>query len=162
MQISQRVCQPFDATPELVFGLLLDGARFAPCFRGCGPIPGIRRIELLGPVQVGSVRRIENTDGSVLGERLEVIECPQHHAYTLSGFRPPFSWLVHSGAADWRLRQLAAGTEVCWCYRFTLTSVFAYPLGWPLLKIFMRCAMTRCLRAMARELSARPPTANEV
>jgi hypothetical protein len=112
-------------------------------------------------VQVGSLRRVENTDGSVLGERLEVIECPQRHAYTLSGFRPPFSWLARSGAADWRLRRLAAGTEVCWCYRFTLSSVFAYPLCWPLLKIFMRCAMTRCLHEMARDLSANAIVANE-
>jgi len=41
---------------------------------------------------------------------------------------------------------------VSWDYAFTLTSVFAWPLAAPLLHIFMRGAMRRCLAAMAHEL----------
>lgn len=49
----------------------------------------------------------------------------------LPGFRPPFSWLVTRGEADWRIQKANGGTDVVWRYTFTLTTPLVYPLGVP-------------------------------
>ena len=72
----------------------------------------------------------------------------------LPGFRPPFSWLVTRGEADWRIQKANGGTEVVWCYTFTLTTPLVYPLGALVIRFFMRQAMRRCLAAIADLLAA--------
>ena len=41
-----------------------------------------------------------------------------------------------------------------WTYRFVLTSALAWPLAFPVLRVFMQGAMQRCLREFARTLEA--------
>jgi len=48
------------AAPAAVFALALDPQRFAPLFRGCGPVPAIRRIEALDAPAVGARRASRN------------------------------------------------------------------------------------------------------
>jgi hypothetical protein len=149
MQIRVLAEHTFPAPPAAVFALAVDPVRFPPTFRGCGPVPAVRRITLLAPLAVGSLRELENSDGTRLTERVTALDAPTHHAYTLTGLAPPLSWLVRAGHADWTFTGVAGGTHVRWRYDWELSSGLAWPAAWPLLQGFMRRAMRRCLRAMA-------------
>jgi uncharacterized protein YndB with AHSA1/START domain len=149
MQIRLLAQHTFPAPPAAVFALALDPARFPATFRGCGPIPAVRRITAQLPLAVGATRELENSDGSRVTERITALEAPRHHAYTLTGLAPPFSWLVRAGHADWTFTGEGEGTHVQWRLDWELASPLAWPVAWPLLQGFMRGAMRRCLRAMA-------------
>jgi hypothetical protein len=153
MQIRLHVERTIQASPVAVFALALDPARFPATFSGCGPIPAIRSITLNGPLAVGGTRELENSDGSRLTERITALTAASHHAYVLSGIRPPLSLLAVRGEADWTFTAVGEGTRVSWDYVITLTSPLAWPLAWPVLRGCMQTAMRRCLDAMARELS---------
>lgn len=166
------------AAPSAVFALAMDPERFPALFEGYGPIPGLKRITPLAPPAVGSLRALENLDGSKLRERITALQPPHHHAYVLDGFRAPLSWLAREGQADWRFDPeppagsapaprstvparsafpgidtgADTGTRVRWTYRFELTSPLAWPLAAPLLQGCMRAAMRRCLERMAQSL----------
>ena len=152
MRISCQAQQTMACAPAAAFALLLDPHRFPATFTGFGPIPGIRAVTLDAPLAIGSTRRIHNDDGSVLVETITALDAPTHHGYTLGGFRPPFSWLVRRGVADWSLHAGPSSARVCWRYDFDLTHAWAYPLAALLLKWFMARAMRRCLDNMARML----------
>jgi uncharacterized protein YndB with AHSA1/START domain len=152
MGIELRVERTINAPPATVFALALDAARFPATFRGCGPIPALRRITANIPSAVGSTRTVESSDGSIMTERITAFDAPHRHAYTLSGLRPPLAWLARGGDAEWTFASAGDGTRVSWRYAFTLTSAVAWPIAAPLLHIFMRGAMRRCLAAMARDL----------
>jgi hypothetical protein len=149
MIVKTQATRRFCATPETVYDLIVDATRFPRTFTGYGPIPAVSTIVLDGPLRVGGTRRISNADGSVLTEHVTGLERPLHHAYTLFGFRPPFSWLVTLGVADWCIRSKDEGTEVIWRYVFTLSNPLVYPLCMLLIDLFMRRAMQRCLANMA-------------
>ncbi|HZP64751.1 MAG TPA: SRPBCC family protein [Rudaea sp.] len=140
------------AAPEAVYALSLDPVRFPATFAGFGPIPGLRRITPHGPPEVGATRDVEDLGGVVMCERIEALEPGRRHAYALSGLKPPLSWLVREGRADWRFLPDAVGTRVTWSYAFELTSPVAAVLATPLLRVFMRGAMQRCLDVMATQL----------
>ena len=138
------------------FALLTDHQRFPTVFTGYGPIAAIRSVSLAAPLAIGAIRRVHSADGSTLSETITALDPPQHHAYVLSGFRPPFSWLVRRGEANWLVSAGTATTFVRWDYVFTLTSAAIYPLAAPLLRLFMTGAMGRCLDNMAQLLEAAP------
>jgi len=154
MKIEICVARTLAAPPAAAFALALDASRFAATFTGCGPIPALRRITVHGAPAVGSTREVESSDGSLLTERITAFDPPRQHAYTLSGLQPPLAWLVSTGDADWTFADADGATRVNWRYAFTLTSALAWPLAAPLLHVFMRAAMRRCLDAMARVLEA--------
>jgi hypothetical protein len=82
-----------------------------------------------GEPKVGARRRIELTDGSVMGEELLAFERPLRHAYRWTDPPAlPLSLLVRRGTGDWTFTPEAGGTRIAWSYRFELTS----PLAWPL------------------------------
>jgi len=154
MRIEVCVERTIDTAPAAVFALALDAKRFPATFNGCGPIPALRRITPLAPPAIGSTREVESSDDSVLIERITLFDPPHRHAYTLSGLRPPLAWLVNTGAADWIFAAAGSATRVTWRYAFDLTTPLAWPVASPLLHIFMRTAMRRCLDAMARIFEA--------
>jgi uncharacterized protein YndB with AHSA1/START domain len=154
MSIDLRAEWRFSAAPEAVFDLCVDPARFPQTFTGYGPIPAIRQISLDGPLRTGAQRRIHNSDGSVLDERVTLLERPHRHGYELSGFRAPFAWLVTLGRADWQIEAADDGTRVTWLYRFTPRSAVVRPFSWLLLRGFLQPAMRRCLRNMDRLLAS--------
>lgn len=147
------------APAEAAFALAMDPERFPTLFRGCGPIPGVRRITRHAPSTVGATRTLDNDDGTQLREVITAFDVPRRHAYTLTGMRPPFSWLVRAGHADWTFTANGEGCAVRWCYRFDLASGLSWPVAAPLLQIFMRGAMRRCLAAMAAALAPPPASA---
>lgn len=153
MHITCHAQRDFPGSAAQAFALCIDSARFAQWFRGYGPIAAITRIEADGAPRVGGQRTVHNADGSVLHERISALEPPHRHAYTLSGFRPPISWLLREGAAAWQITAQATGTQVRWHYTFTLTSPLAWLLAKPVLAIFMAGAMRRCLDTMALALN---------
>jgi hypothetical protein len=141
------------APPPAAYGLSLDADRFPALFSGFGPIPRLRAIRLHAPPAVGSTREVEDANGVVMLERITVLDPPQRHAYTLGGFVAPLSWLAREAHADWRFTAHDGGTDVVWHYRFELTSPLAWPLAFPILRVFMQGAMRRCLAAMAASLA---------
>lgn len=155
MAVLLTAARTLPCPPTVAFALATDPERFPGFFTGFGPIPALRRITLHGPLGVGSSRQVDSSDGSALTERVVAHAPPQHHAYVLSGFRPPLGLLVREGLAEWHFVPQAEGTLVTWTYRFELTSFLVWPLAAPALHVFMRGAMQRCLDAMA-EACAQP------
>lgn len=155
MKIRCHATLDFSGEPEPVFRLMLDTESFPACFTGFGLIPAIRKIRLAEPLAVGVRRQIYNADHSVLTETVTVLDKPFRHAYVLSGFSAPFSWLVRQGEADWQLESKSGVTKVAWTYDFTVTSVLVYPVCFALLKFFMQGAMRRCLENMEAVCSAK-------
>ncbi|MBL0028332.1 MAG: SRPBCC family protein [Rhodanobacteraceae bacterium] len=153
MTIDLAARHTFSAAPAAVFALAVDGERFPVLFRGFGPIPGLRRITLHGPLAAGVTRDVEGEDGVVMLETVTALEPGRRHAYSLSRLRPPLSWLVRVGHADWTFSPEGDGAAVIWRYRFELATPLAWPLAAPLLTIFMQGAMRRCLAAMAQALA---------
>jgi len=155
VNVQLRAQRRIAASSAAVYALAIDAQRFPAVFTGCGPIPGLRRITLHGEPAVGTTRDVEDNAGVVMHERIDALEPGRRHAYTLSGLRPPFAWLVRVGHADWTFTPAGnAATDVVFSYDFELTSALAWPLAAPLLRVFMRGAMQRCLDGMARALES--------
>jgi hypothetical protein len=155
MQVHCHAERNFSCPPARVFELMVDPVRFPLAFRGYGLIPAIRTIELETPLAAGAIRRIHNADGSTLTEQITILDPPSLHAYTLGGFRPPFSWLVVRGDARWSVDGEDSQAFVRWDYVFTLSTGLAWPLAAVLLRVFMARAMQRCLDNMATLLAGR-------
>lgn len=153
MSVSCHAERSLPCRPEVAFAMAVDPDRFPGFFTGFGPIPAVRGVRLHGPLAVGSTRSVYNADGAVLLETITAHDPPVLHAYRLTGFRPPFSWLVARGDANWAVTGHEYGSRVCWDYEFTLARRWLWPLAAPLLKIFMARAMHRCLKNMARALA---------
>ena len=154
MKIICSAARTFNSEPAPIFELMVDAAGFPGCFTGYGLIPAIRSIRLAEPLAVGVIRHIYNADNSVLIEKVTLLDRPNRHRYTLSGFQAPFSWLVCLGESDWQLSKQESGTDVRWTYEFTLSTFLLYPVCFILLKFFMQGAMQRCLENMFDILNA--------
>ena len=154
MKIICHTDRIFISEPASIFDLMTDPSSFPGCFTGYGLIPAIVSIGLNEPLAVGVIRHIYDADGSVLNEKVTLLDKPNRHCYTLSGFKSPFSWLVRQGESDWQLSRQERGTHVRWTYKFTLTTFLLYPICFILLKFFMQGAMQRCLENMSDMLNA--------
>jgi len=154
LNIQLRTQRRIAASAEAAYALAIDAQRFPAVFTGYGPIPGLRRITLHGEPAVGTTRDVEDKAGVVMHERIDALEPGRRHAYTLSALKPPFAWLVRVGHADWTFTPAGNASDVVFSYAFELTSILAWPLAAPLLHVFMRGAMQRCLDGMARVLES--------
>ena len=117
-------------------------------FRGFGPIPAIIKAEMVdgGEMREGGVRRIENSDGSVIDEEIITFNKTGRQTYRLvRGFKFPISLLIESGGGDWKFTATAKGTRIDWEFYFMLTSGLFYPVGLLLVQVFMQTAMQQCL-----------------
>jgi hypothetical protein len=137
---------------EAVFARAVAPDEMPKIVRGWGPVPGLERVEVLdgGPLEVGKVRRIHNTDGSTLDEEILVLDPPSTHAYRLYGdFRGIAKLLVREGQGRWSFVEIADDqTEVSWRYEFTLTSALAWPLAVPMMKVAFAKMQRRSLEAL--------------
>ena len=152
MDVNIRVDRRFPmARPEL-FALAISNDVLVKTFVGAGPIPAIRKAELLtpGPLATGSRRRVSNSDGSVIDEEITALETPSRHIYRLpGGFAFPFNLMVREAEGDWKFSDAAGGTEIVWNYRFSLTTPLFFPVVAPIVRIFFKKAMERCLAGIA-------------
>ncbi len=156
MHATCRAERTLPCRPEVAFAMAVDPDRFPAFFSGFGPIPAVRGILLHGPLAVGSTRSIHNADGAVLMETITAYDPPVLHAYTLTGFRPPFGWGVRRGEATWLFSAHESGSRVFWDYSFELTRPWLWPIVALVLRLFMARAMHRCLKNMARTLAPKP------
>jgi Polyketide cyclase / dehydrase and lipid transport len=111
-------------------------------------------VRLHAPLAVGATRSVHNADGTVLEETIIAHDPPVSHAYTLSGFSPPSSWLVTRGEANWIITGHEFGARVSWDYEFEVTRRWLWPVSALLVKLFMIPAMHRCLKNMERALGS--------
>ena len=154
MKVSCHAERSLPCRPEVAFAMATDADRFPGLFTGFGPIPAIRGVVLHAPLAVGSTRSVHNADGTVLEETITAHDPPVSHAYTLSGFSAPFSWLVSRGEANWIITGPEFGARVSWDYEFTVTRRWRWLLAALLVKLFMIPAMHRCLKNMERALES--------
>lgn len=156
MEISTRVSRVMAAAPEKVYDFATDPDVFHTIFPGNALVPAVEKVSLAdpGPAQVGRLRHVDNSDGSRITELILALDRPSRHHYRLvEGFRPPFSWLVKTAEGDWSFVAEDGGTRVTWVYSFQLRSPLAAPLTLPIVRVFFRGAMARCLDLMSRALA---------
>lgn len=148
MQVYTGVSQEIKASPERVFELATAIATLPKVFKGYGPIPAIVDAEIVGggEIREGAIRRVKNSDGSVIDEEIICLKRPEKQVYRLlRGFKPPFSLLVRSGGGDWTFSTFDGGTSITWKFYFELTSFLAYPLMALIMKRYFRQALQDCL-----------------
>lgn len=144
-------CRFIAAEPARAFALSLDTAAFPAWFRGHGLVPAVERVSRLdaGPLQAGSRRRVESSDGNSVEETVLELTPPLRHRYRISGFAAPFGWWVSAAEADWRWTPQGAGVEVCWRYRFFPRSWLAQRIVGYIARRHFAAAMQACLSALA-------------
>lgn len=144
------------ASPEAVFDFVTSLSNLPKVFRGFGPIPAIAKAEMAdgGEMREGAVRRIENSDGSVIDEEMIAFKKPERQTYRLlRGFKFPISLLIESGGGDWKFTATPKGTRIDWEFYFMLTSPVFYPVGFLLVQVFMQTAMQQCLDNIQESLA---------
>jgi hypothetical protein len=157
MQVQTRATVTVAAPADKAFRLATDLSEFHRYFKGSGPIPAVLKVEWHPGAQPvpGARRDVHNSDGSVIVEELIELAPPARHRYRLvSGFKPPFSFLVEYAEGDWRFTPAGTGTRIDWHYAFKLRSPLALPVVAPIVHVFFRRAMQDCLEAMAARLAA--------
>lgn len=115
---------------ERVFDVLCDNATYVRAFGDRGIVKGVAGAEMLDgrPLEAGARRKISMRDGAIIVEDILALDRPERHRYRWTdGPRPPFSWMVRSGTADWLFSETEDGTRVVWSYRFELRSPLWYP-----------------------------------
>ncbi|MEC9466198.1 MAG: SRPBCC family protein [Myxococcota bacterium] len=139
---------------DIVFATATDATRFAQFFKGFGPIPGITSVKwLTHPPGAGGKREVLTADGHAIEEQVVALDKPHTHRYRIpGGFAAPFSWLVRSAEARWSFASHGPATIVTWDYTFELTHPLSALITVPLIKLFFRAAMQRCLKEIANAI----------
>ena len=140
MKLTTKTAASVTGSPEEVFGRAIDSSRFPAMYLAFGPIPAIVRVDELGSgPALGSKRRVNMSDGSIIDEELVAFERPSRYGYRwLTRPKPPFGWLIAGAVADWTFSGAAGKTRVDWLYTFELTSPVAAPLALIVMAIFRR------------------------
>jgi Polyketide cyclase / dehydrase and lipid transport len=136
------------ASPAVVFDFVTSLSNLPKVFRGYGLIPAIIKAEMADgrEMREGGVRRIENSDGSVIDEEIIAFKKRERQTYRLvRGFKFPISLLIDSGGGDWKFTAIPKGTRIDWEFYFMLTSPVFYPVGLLLVQVFMQKSMQQCL-----------------
>ncbi|WP_293349629.1 MULTISPECIES: SRPBCC family protein [unclassified Microcoleus] len=157
MLVKTNALVEIPASPEIVFDFVTSLSNLPKVFRGFGPIPAIVKAEMAdgGEMREGGVRRIENSDGSVIDEEMISFQKPERQSYRLvRGFKFPISLLIESGGGDWKFTATEKGTRIDWEFYFMLTSPVLYPVGLLLVQVFMQKAMQQCLDNIQQSLAS--------
>lgn len=98
------------AAPEAVMRFILDLDNWS-MFPGYGPVPAIRKAELVGDrFEVGARIRVTNSDGSVHHERVAVLE-PLRYVVEME-LDPPASWVMATIRETVDLSAAPEGTRI--------------------------------------------------
>ena len=154
VSVSTQAFITIPCKPEAAFDTATDAARFAQFFKGYGPIPGIVSVKwLTSPAAAGGKRRVDTADGVSIEEQVLALDKPHTHRYRIAGgFAVPFCWLVRSAEAKWSFASHGQDTIVTWDYSFELTHPLSALITLPLVKLFFRGAMQRCLSEIAEAI----------
>lgn len=142
------------APPERVFDFITAPEAVARTFHGHGPIPAATRSEVVdgGVLRVGAIRRVTNSDGSVIDEEIVALDRPARQGYRLlGGFKRPAAWLIRGARGEWRLDAANGGTRVAWTFTFELRGPLAWPFGALMRRPFRR-AMQKALAETRRQV----------
>jgi hypothetical protein len=156
MLVKTNALVEVSASAEAVFDFVTSLSNLPKVFRGFGPIPAIIKAEIVdgGEIREGSVRRIYNSDGSVIDEEMITLKKSERQTYRLvRGFKFPISLLIQSGGGDWHFTATPKGTRIDWEFYFMLTSPVFYPVGLLLVQVFMQKAMQQCLDNIQESLA---------
>ena len=151
MRLHIHTKRHFNGALQEVWDLVTDMERFPSFFGGFGPIPAVTQVEVLYDTpKKGEKRKVHSADGGIITEEIVDFSPPKEHRYRLiGGFAPPFSWMVFDAEGVWRLSEGDDGTWVVWDYSFGIRSWLLIWLTAPLVWIFFRGAMKKCLDKMA-------------
>lgn len=153
MHIETAAQEVMCGSQESVWAVVTDLTRFPSFFDGFLVIPSVEKIDVLYEEPVaGGMRKVHNSDGSVLEEEILVFAAPVEHRYRLcGGFTIPFSWMIHGAQATWICSKVSdTQTSVSWTYRFHIRSRILAPLTYVVVKLFFTRAMSLCLKSMAK------------
>lgn len=129
MQIQSNAQTTIDAEIEAVFDASTDCQNLPKLFTGYQGIPAIVRVKTVDglPLHEGSIRVVDNSDGSSIEEVIVSLQRPNTQSYELlRGFKPPFSWLVRSASGQWAYETIDHKTRVIWNFYFESPNVLAY------------------------------------
>jgi len=148
MKVQSQASIEIKASPERVFDFATAVYNLPKVFKGYGVIPAILSAEIVGggEMRSGVIRRVTNSDNSVIDEEIIKLTRPTKQTYKIvSGFKPPFSYLVRYGGGDWTLTPSNDSTIVTWKFYFELTSVLAYPMMAFIMSAQFQKAQQSCL-----------------
>lgn len=129
MQIQTSAQTTINAEIEAVFDASIDCQNLPKFFTGYGAIPAIVSAKTVDglPLHEGSIRVVDNGDGSSIEEVIVSLLRPHRQEYRLvRGFNPPFSWLVRSASGTWFYETLDVKTKVTWNFCFEISNILAY------------------------------------
>lgn len=129
MQIQTNAQVIINAGIEAVFDASTDCQNLPKFFTGYKAIPAIVSAKTIDglPLREGSIRIVENSDGSSIEEVIVMLERPNTQKYELvKGFKPPFSWLVRVASGKWSYETIGAETRIVWNFYFEIPNIFAY------------------------------------
>jgi hypothetical protein len=148
MLIRTSVQISIDAPIEQVFDYSIDCQNLPKLFTGFRAIPAILSATTTDglPLHEGSTRIVQNSDGSEIEEAIISLQRPTLQTYQLlHGFKPPFSWLVHSASGRWLYQAINPGTQITWQFEFELRNGLAYVVFLALVKPLFQTAQRICL-----------------
>lgn len=148
MQIQTSAQTIINAGIEAIFDASTDCQNLPKFFTGYKAIPAIVSAKTVDglPLHEGSLRTVDNSDGSSIEEVIVSLIRPHIQEYRLiKGFKPPFSWLVTGASGTWSYKTLDAKTEVTWNFCFEIPNILAYLIfRWGVQRQFQR-AQAVCL-----------------
>lgn len=155
MQIQTNAQVFINADIERVFDASIDCQNLPKFFTGYNEIPAILSAKTLDelPLQEGSTRIVNNSDGSSIEEVIVTLKRPDVQEYELvKGLKPPFSWLVRLASGKWSYETIDAGTKVTWEFNFEVPNIFAYLIFRLVVKRPFQQAQKICLENLKRYL----------
>ena len=158
MNIQTSVQIIINADVERVFDYSIDCQNLPMLFTGYQSIPAILSATTTDglPLHEGSMRIVNNSDGSAITEIITTLQRPTVQAYKLiRGFKPPFAWLVHSASGEWSYKATNSGTHITWTFEFKMQHLLAYLFFLAVVKRPFQTAQRICLENLKRAVEER-------
>jgi hypothetical protein len=158
MHIQTRSQVIIKAQIETVFDVSTDSQNLPKFFAGYQGIPAIVRAKNIDglPLHEGSIRIVDNSDGSSIEEVIVSLQRPTLQQYQLvKGFKPPFSWLVRTASGQWLYETIDTKTKVTWNFDFEVPNIFAYIIVRLVVQRSFQQAQDICLRNLKEYIENR-------
>lgn len=158
MQIQTDAQVVVNAWIETVFDASTDCQNLPKFFTGYKGIPAIISAKTLDglPLHEGSIRIVDNSDGSSIEEVIVSLKRPDTQRYELvKGFKPPFSWLVRVASGKWSYETLDTKTRVVWSFYFEIPNILAYLVFRLVVQRPFQQAQEICLRNLKKYVEDR-------
>lgn len=161
MKIQTNVQVIINAGAESVFDVSTDCRNLQKFFTGYKAIPAIVRARTVDGLSLrdGSIRIVDNSDGSSIEELIVSLQRPNIQKYKLvKGFKPPFSWLVRAASGQWSYEDIDTRTRITWEFKFETPNLFTYLIFRLVVKRPFQKAQEICLENVKRYVECRSDT----